>query len=291
MDFNSIIRLYTPNEIHQFILGIWKTDLFRNLHQQGLGKPNFISQIVEDFAALPRFVFKMSDPKLEWAHFSTWWGGIPYREYENPYIHDLYWIHEMTHAGNMVHMKGMNLENFGRKMTDNELHASVVSEIQVYFEIPELRKLSFKHTIYADRFLHNGYFIARYKHNPRMAFEEMKVRRRNTMMDTTSFDIADKWINRFYMQNSAWIACWAHSFDEVETAMADMRDSSGNLSDLKMEQYRKTSLDIFIDTFLVKNTQNNIPFLREAEAFAGIYWANRSHYDQAMEESQKNEKD
>src|SRR5690242_7667540 len=112
----NVKRLYTKKQIHEFILGIWKTDLFRNLHKAGLddswpalikGSPhNFVSRIVEDFAALPRFSVEMSDERMEWAHFSTWWGGIPLRKYDNPYIHDLYWIHEMAHAGNMVFMPG-----------------------------------------------------------------------------------------------------------------------------------------------------------------------------------------
>ena len=38
-------------------------------------------------------------------------------------------------------------------MEDNELKASVCSEIRVYFELPDLRDLAFAHPIYADRFL------------------------------------------------------------------------------------------------------------------------------------------
>ncbi len=296
----NVKRLYTRQDIHTFILGVWKTDLFRSLHKEGLnealrhnidgGEHNFVSKIVEDFAALPRFVFDMSDPKTEWAHFSTWWGGIPTRSYDNPYIHDLYWIHEMAHAGNMVFMPGMNLENFGRKMTDNELHASVVSEVQVYFEIPELRDLSFSHLIYADRFLRDKDFVARYKADPRMGFEEMKVQRRNTMMDSTTSNVADIWINRFYMQNAAWVACWAHSYDKIETAMAILRDGSRSKGDIPETYMRKQSLNTFIDTFLFDHSRHNealsfdtnIPFAREAQAFAGVYWANRGHYDDAM---------
>lgn len=290
----NVKRFYTKTQVHDFILGVWKTDLFRHLHQDGLHHAlhyrdgedhNFVSKIVDDYAALPRFTFDMSNERIEWAHFSTWWGGIPQRSYDNPYIHDLYWIHEMAHAGNMVFMPDMNLENFGRKMTDNELHASVVSEVQVYFEIPQLRELSFGHLIYADRFLKDANFVARYKHNPRMGFEEMKVQRRNTMMDSTTLNISDKWIHRFYMQNAAWVACWAHSYNKVETAMSIFRNNVELSADLSVETHnhiRKQSLDTFIDTFLCDNMDNGLPFRREAEAFAGVYWANRGHYDDAM---------
>jgi hypothetical protein len=110
----------------------------------------------------------------------------------------------MAHAGSMVYMPYMTFENFLRKMTDNELHASVVSEVQVYLEIPELRKLSFPHAIYADKFLNDAGFVRRYKQDPRMGFEELKVMRRDTMMNPVPTSVSDFWIHRFYTQNAAW---------------------------------------------------------------------------------------
>lgn len=291
MRISNLKRLYSRQEIHGFIFHNWKTKLFRDLHAEGFksgsfGQPvNFVTKIVEDFAKLPRFTFEMTSPELEWAHFSTWWGGIPSREYDNPYIHDLYWIHEMSHAGNMVYVPGMNLENFTRKMTDNELHASVVSEVQVYFEIPQLRNESFKHEIYADRFLDDDDFADRYKADPLLGFEEMKVRRRDTMMDPNPKNIADFWIHRFYTQNAAWAACWAQNYNKVETAMANLRNMI--LNPAKLNVGRQEAFDSFLDDFLKANTKTSIPFLREAEAFSGVYWANRGHYDDAMKKGTK----
>ncbi len=298
MDFKNIKRLYSRDDVHNFVLSVWKTELFRNLHSKGLENVRsghlsplshtFVSKIVDDFAKLPRFTFTMTDANLEWAHFSTWWGGIPQREvYDNPYIHDLYWIHEMAHAGNMVYVPNMNLANFERKMTDNELHASVVSEIQVYFEIPELRKLSFPHRIYADTFLQDKEFVKRYIDNPTLTFEEMKVRRRDTMMDANPQTKSDFWIHRFYTQNAAWVACWAHSYNKVETAMAILRDiSNKNVTRPELmcrDDYRRQALDTFLDVFIKDNTGGHcIPFYREAQAFSGVYWANRAHYDESF---------
>ncbi len=298
MNFHTIQRLYTRDEIHDFIAGVWKTSLFRDIHAVGLesakeyrdgGKHNFVSQIVDNFAKLPRFVFDMSHERLEWAHFSTWWGGIPNRKYDNPYIHDLYWIHEMAHAGSMVYVPDMTFENFVRKMTDNELYASVVSEVQAYFEIPELREVSFKHEIYADRFLSDKSFCSRYKNDPELTFEEMKVRRRDTMMDPNPTCPADFWIHRFYTQNAAWAACWAHSYNKIEATMAIVRDTANErLFGYDVGIYsRKRALDTFIDSFLksecfYSSEYGQIPFFREAQAFSGVYWANRGHYDDAM---------
>jgi len=273
MNFETVKLLHTSDAVHDYVEDLWKTDIFRFLHKRG--RPGqFVFDIVDQFAKLPRFFFEMTDKKLEHAHFSTWWGGIPYREYDNPYIHDLYLIHEFAHAGTMVYLPDMNYENFLREMTDNELYASVVSEIQVYFEIPELRELSFNHPIYADRFLQDKDFMRRYQYDKRSAFREMKVRRRNTMMNSNADNVTDFWIHRFYNQNAAWGACWAHNFNKVEKAMAFLRDKSLNATDAQ----RADALTVFIH-WLENQSTNNIPFLREAEAFAGIYWGNRGHYD------------
>lgn len=270
---NSIVFLAERHEVHDFVMRMWKTEFFRGLHYRGIATggpgPNFVSKIVERFADLPRFFFTMSDTIREKAHFSTWWGGIPARTYDNPYIHDLYLIHEMSHGGEMVYMEGMNFENFLRKMTDNELHASVVSEIQIYLELPQLRKLSFKHPIYADSFLKDKAFMARYRENPTLTFEELKTRRRNTMMDSTSTDFSERWIHRFSQQNAAWGAVWAHRYNLIEAAMVKLRDTPKR--DVALKRHVK---------WLIANSQEEIPFLREAKAFSGIYWGNLANYEE-----------
>ena len=75
------------------------------------------------------------------------------RSYDNPAIEDLYRLHEMFHAAFMPYFPGIGFDAFHRKMEDNELKASVCSEIRVYFELPHLREIAFPHPIYADRFL------------------------------------------------------------------------------------------------------------------------------------------
>lgn len=282
MNFDTVDLLYTRKEIHTHVMGLWQTPEFRKAHYNGILEFNpdsrsFIFQIVDKFADLPRFFFEMTDYKLEYAHFSTWWGGIPYRKYTNPYIHDLYLIHEMSHAGEMVYVPGMKFDNFLRKMIDNELHASVVSEIQVYLEMPGLREKSFKHPIYADRFLGSN-LRNHYKLEPKRTFEELKIRRRDTMMNSNPVTLSDKWINRFYNQNAAWGACWEHRYDRIEWAMSTLRNRC-----LDNENGRAETLNDFINLLKTySSNENTIPFLTEAQAFAGVYWANRAHYDLEM---------
>ena len=53
------------------------------------------------------------------------------RTYDNPTIEDLYRLHEMFHAAFMPYFPGIGFDAFHRKMEDNELKASVCSEIRV----------------------------------------------------------------------------------------------------------------------------------------------------------------
>ena len=89
---------------------------------------------------------------MERAHFSAPAGVTINRAYDNPSDPGLYRLHEMFHAAFMPDFPGIGFDAFHRKMEDNELKASVCSEIRVYFELPHLREQAFAHPIHADRY-------------------------------------------------------------------------------------------------------------------------------------------
>ena len=144
--------LVTQADVHDYVASMWETDLFRDSHKSG----GFIYEVVDQFASLPRLFCETTNDHLERPHFCTWWGAIMRRhDYDNPVVSDLYDTHEIFHAATMPYVPDIGRAAFNEKMRRNELGASVTSEIQIYFEIPGLRKLSFPHPIYADRFLIN----------------------------------------------------------------------------------------------------------------------------------------
>src|SRR5713101_5314543 len=124
---------YEPEEIRKYLQGRWETDLFRREHDQ---EGSFIHGIVDRAAMYPLLVYQLSGhpsavtpdrDKTEWAHFGAWWGGIAERTYDNPAIHDIYWLHELYHKGFMSYKPGMTFEGFKDKMFRNELNASMAS--------------------------------------------------------------------------------------------------------------------------------------------------------------------
>ncbi len=257
------------DDVHDFLGGLWRTDLFQTSHEQG----GFVFDVVESYASLPRVAFTMSDERKEHAHFSAWWGAIPHRDYRSDEVHDLYWLHEITHAAEMVYLPDLSHEGFARKMFDNELLASVTSEIRAYFELPGLRARSFDHGIFADRFLEDQELQERWATEPRRVLAELTARRRDVMYSDTPADKVEGWIRRFASQNLVWAAIWTRRYDEIERAMVDLRRAS--------VRDRRGAIERHVEWLLSDGVGlgGEIPFPREAEAFAAVYWKNKADYE------------
>jgi hypothetical protein len=258
--------LVSRSDIHDHLMGLWKTDIFKSSHQSG----GFVHNIVERFSRLPRFFTEMSDDYLERAHFNIWWSGLHPREYADVASHDLYLLHEISHGADMSYIPGQSAENFHRKMVDNELWASVTSEIFVYFALPEMRDLSFKGEIFADRFLGDPLFQMMYRDDPVWLFQELSYRRRQAMFNPRPGDKVEAWLHKFTAQNDKWFEIWQENYNQVETRMHA-------LTRLSVAGERREALLRHIDWLTSSRVTkgSEIPFVDEAAAFAGVYWKNK----------------
>ena len=145
----DIITLQTSKEIDGFVYGLWRTDLFRKSHRE---KDGYINRLITEFSKVPRFFYTMTN-RVERSHFTTWFNVIALRpEYENDAISDLYYLHEITHAATMYYNPTLSWQDWYKKTMQNEMEASLESEAFAYLELPGLRKLSFDHEIWLDRF-------------------------------------------------------------------------------------------------------------------------------------------
>lgn len=276
MKVDSIVRLVERSEIEQFVLGLWQTEMFRNSQLE----KGFVHDVVSAFAAMPVFFYEASNEHDEKSHFSTWWRGMQRRQYDNPYIHDLYSLHEMFHAGDMLFAGGLSHDAFKRKMQDNELGASVCSEIAAYYAFPNLRPLSFPYEIYADRFLADPLMRTRWEADSSRVTREFMMRRQNIMLGDQHQDQDDQpafWIKNFTYQNEIWANIWIHRYDDVETQMERFRDrvEAGD---------RLGALNDHIDWLLSEDVAKggDVPFPDEAHAFSGVYWSNKANYDRSV---------
>ena len=266
------------DDIRDFIASQWKTDLFRDSQRNG----GFVGRLVDRFAWLPRFFCEMSNDYLERSHFSTWWGVITLRDdYENPIIHDLYLLHEMYHAAHMPYVPGIGKVAFDEKMQRNELEASVFSEIQVYFEMPELRPLSFPYPIYADRFLTDPNMQALWAANRDVAVETIRSVRRDVMLSKPEhlMDKTERWIRRFAEQNAVYSITWADRYPEVEGRM-----SAFQIDAAYDRKHAALHHRVWLEAEAAKDTADHVPFRQEAELFAAHYWANKEKFSKDMSE-------
>ena len=272
----DLVTLETREDVHDFVGGLWRSEPF----QRSYAEKGFIYDQVDAFAWLPRFFAEESNPQLERAHFSTWWNVIMLRPfYENDVVSDLYYLHEMAHAATMPYLKGIGRAAFEEKMQRNELEASVLSEIAIYFEMPGLREASFDHAIYADRFLTDE-MKTLWGSNRNVALETFRTMRRHVMLSKPEheMDLAEIWIRRFADQNAAYGVVWANRYAEVERQMEDLQQST-------IHGARK-SVTVRFERWLRQQAESDpvdgIPFRQEAELFCPFYWANKERYAKDM---------
>lgn len=267
------------DDIHDFVHKLWKTDLFRESHDDATG---VVNSIVDEFSYLPRMFARSTNDRLERAHFATWWNVIMLRDdYTNPYIHDLYLVHEMFHAARMPYIPEIGKAAFAEKMQRNELEASVFSEIQIYFEMEGLREASFNHPIYADRFLNDPDIKQLWKINQTVAIETIRSMRRDVMTSKPEhlMDLTERWVRIFNDQNAVYASTWAYRYQEVERQMSEFQI---------LASQDRAAASRFHTRWIIgemeKDPVDNIPFREEAELFTPFYWSNKAHYDAAMKE-------
>ena len=259
----DVVALVTPDEIHAYFRGLWLTPEFRESHASG----GYVFRWIERLAEYPRFVGELTDPRVERAHFSPWWNVLGRRTYENPAIHDLFYLHETAHMAMLVYEESLSWEAWAAKMADNEMLASLESETLVYLAMPSLREKSFTQEIWADRFLQGsdggGMTDAaiRAAHRSFMLMERYRARR---LPD----DDLERRIATFQQENEAWASIWRQSYREVERVMRTFREKS--LAD------RAGASAWLLEWHSAKaRAGNGIPFRDEAEQFAQVYWRSR----------------
>ena len=248
---HNLIVLDHPRDIVAHIRDLWQTDLFRDSHDDACG---YVRNWVERYAQVPRGFFEMTVRDVEHSHFSPWFGALHKRTYDNPYVHDLFVLHETIHSLSMKYDPSLDFDAWFAKMQDNELRTALESECLVYWHLPTLRKQTFDFEIWADRFLDR----------PMKSPRQLYIERRRAMHDPA--DEVERQMSGYPRQNAEWAKIWKKRYKEVESAMARLIDDS--LVDRKAaaERYKQWLL-----TGTGMTAKKPYPFPDEAEAFAEVY--------------------
>ncbi len=288
MKAESIRLLSRPGEIADYVHSLWHPggEVWKNQRDGGL-----VHEIVQKFARVPRIFFESSEPRLEWTHFSPWWGAIQLADYENPHIRDLRYLHEIYHSATMPYSRGMSLAAMAARNTQNEREASAFSEIAVYLEMPELRRRTFEHEIFADRVMYRhpinrigpkNRLFERWRSERDVVFQELLYARLQVVLaDDEDIDPTDPqtiWLRRYPEQGDIWNGVWAERHRLVDDAMVRLRENthqSGPVEAGKRHLEWMMSHDI--------TDGSDVPFRREAVAFRDTFDRLIAQYDDAME--------
>lgn len=319
----DVLKLVTVQEICDFVRSeLLQTEVLRkSVDERGL-----VHAVLTRFARLPRFFYRPSDDFvqidggdgktltefIESPHFSPWWGGIQLRTYGNKLVQDLYYLHEIEHAGTMPY--GPDLAHsltdpvtFKNKIRDNEHEASTLSEMTIYCEFPELRQHSFDHEIFVDRFLFsegdfdrvNVRMLQRWRNEPELVTKEMMYARAAVLTGRAvdEGDLAAYWLKRFYSQGKEWTKIWTSPAGEIEGVPKGGRFAVVEQAMVRFREQcevvgRRQALDQHLQwlTSPEVTAGTSIPFFREAEAFCQSYLRHKSlYFDSLMKVGKKTE--
>jgi len=306
------LKFVHSEDVREWVGSLWRFELFKASHEQEGG---YIAGVVDAPAKKPLVAFEMTDSKLEWSHFTTWMGCIALREYESDVVHDLYYLHEFVHMGTMTYDSTLSFAKWFRKMTENEMYASLHSEAFVYFMLDGLREQSFEFELWVDRFqekqrefkymptlemmdsVTEATVTARasglYDDNqPPMCPEALGTfavetdlsnllhrlmhERVQTMRNPSPFDLCALQIHYYAQQNVQWANVWSRRWREVEKHMEEMDLLATNRSyDRKKFEDAKLSFLLSTQSRPTRRHEAFIPYEEEAEAFATIVEANK----------------
>lgn len=241
------------SQMDQVIRNKWKTDFFRNLQDK---EGSVINLLVKRLKNKNFYFYDYSEP-FEKHHMMLWFYHVGNREYENPFINDLYLFHEYYHLISFPEKRFYDFNEWKEAMWINELEASLMSEVYIYYFEPELRANTFKQNIWFDDVKELfGYEkinvnddILMFKKHPEI-FKNIKTRREAIRNGSEPLFESEKWIAGFNNKDD-WFKLWEPFFDNVES----IRNEFESLT--KINDFYAS---IKLNEALEKNTKKEIPF-------------------------------
>lgn len=266
----NFITLIEPHDIVNYIGNLWRSDLFKQSHNDPQG---YIYQLATQFSYTPRVFCDMHEETMEMVHFSSWFNAIQHRYYyTDDILHDLYYHHEIFHLITMKYSANLTFETWKIKMHSNEFWASLESEALIYFYMPELRALSFKNTLWVDRFLEDSYYknlFGKYfdkeddlsrKLKSRIAYfrDECEFNPKdNIEKQIASYAISSDEFSNIWNKNESWI--------NVECHMTYYLNLVKTNPSKALEEHLSWLSD------LQKKDSHNIAFGNEARAYSSVH--------------------
>lgn len=284
----NLTTLASCTDVIEYVQYHWQTDVFRRLHAM---RGSYVQNFVDLFAAKPRLFYDMDDSELERNHFTVWMNAIQRRDgYTNPYLEDMYNLHEMVHTIDMKYDSRSNHFDWSVRSLINELKATIETEVVVYFAMPELREKTFPFEIWADRFLQNKVLLSdKYRTNqefyaadPDGLRNALLKKRWDIRHRPTSGDEIEEMIYGYVARNDEWDRIWAECFPEIDGHMEDF--------DLRSIRNRADAIRWHADWLLQKKGNGICPYQKQAEEYVKVAAEfKRKFAEQTVDAAQRND--
>lgn len=213
-------------------------------------------------------------------HFTTFFGVIVERDYKDkaPEFNDLYVLHELWHRKTLQYRPGRSWLQWSNDLIHSEFESSLMSECFVYLHIKALRRLTFRHEIWVDRFSKGGALqqkmeVAKLDSNPMGSVENLlRGERIRAMSAPSPFDFLEHQIANYARQNMLWCRVWAGPVGKTEGGpfKLDSTTPAFRVVDEHMSHlgWRDSHIEWLDD---VSDSSTGIPFYRQAMGFKPIY--------------------
>ncbi len=249
------IQCYARKELVNYVGSLWKTDEFKNAHND----PNSpIRKCVDAVAKQgPLWFYDMSDP-IERTQFSSWWRHVQRRHYDIPAVTDLYYFHELTH---ILHHRTsdhkcelLQPDGWRNCVFGEEMEASMESEVYVYWYLPTLRAKTFPFEIWADRIPVPTEKIEATKYDARV--ERVRIFREPNFDDAIEMSI-----HKYNIQNEIWCNYWSEQCIKINYHLRSLIlhcEYASEINPLAITQF---------EDFVAANTTDGVVFKKETRLF------------------------
>jgi len=176
---SSVVRaevaMIPQNQVRDYVLSLFVTP---EMKRAATTPGNRISDLLNELSKRPLFIdIPAPEDKYHRENFTAYFGVLNVRNFKNKIeiINDLYFVHELLHIVNMPYQHGLNSHQWHQKMTSHEQDISFATEIAVFFEFPEFRRLLTIPTIYVDRYLNDPKIQEAYRKDPQAVYRAIRA--------------------------------------------------------------------------------------------------------------------
>jgi len=242
------LRKINSRDIPFFIDNLWESDDFKCLSKTHC----FFEFLKKSLQKAPLWVYDESNVRQRY-HLTSFFRFLCTRTYyENKYIQDLYYFHELVHCSQYLASEDqISFEKWSLKLSKNELMASLYSECFIYLLYPELQKKTFKNLWILEKLevgpspldldLKKDWFIEEsWPFQFRFLLQE-RLKLRGLEQHCGSSTESEKLIISYNKKHIEWLSKWASHYQEIEKHLYGL--TTGKISDSFFENYIISKLD------------------------------------------------